>query len=150
MSHHPTSVRRLVTNRTLKPALTELLTFALVATLVGVLLTAGLIGTKPSADVPPGGFYTDGAGRTTLYLQRNAKWYGSWQPAAYNERYWILQPLPASLLVLACGLLFWSFSLKSEGAPFPAARTASRQPFTPSGDRSVSRSGTLSSLAGEG
>ena len=113
----------------------ELATLTLVAVLAGVLSLTGHMRITPSGEVPPGGLRIEEGGRTTLYLQRHAKWYASWQPAAHNPRYWILDPLAGSLLVMAGGLLFGSFSLRLTGVPLSGKRMRIRQPLAPGPSR---------------
>lgn len=60
----------------------------------------GRVGISPAQAVPPGGVAQTLDGNTKLYLQREARFYGSWQPGAWRPQHWVMPPAWGAVCVL--------------------------------------------------
>lgn len=84
--------------------------------LAGLLLTLALlvgmgrVGMSPAQAVPPGGLAQTLDGKTKLYLQREARFYGSWQPGAWRPRHWVMSPAWGAVCALLLFVVWRPFA----------------------------------------
>lgn len=80
--------------------------------LLAVALLAGMgrVGITPAQAVPPGGLAQTLDGQTKLYLQREARFYGSWQPGAWRPQHWVMPPAWGAVCVLLLLCAWWPYA----------------------------------------
>jgi hypothetical protein len=120
----------------------ELMTFAVIATVIALALGAGRLAVTPAAGVtvPPGGVVATDDGRYRLYLQRHhpGVYASSHDEGPYRGRYWILDPLSGLLLSLAAGFGFTLLIARQHGGAQPRVEPA-RHPTPPNDHHGHSR-----------
>jgi hypothetical protein len=67
---------------------------------IALLAGMGRLAVSPTQPVPPGGLAQTADGAIKLYLQREAHFYGSWQPGAWRPQHWVMPPSWGTALVL--------------------------------------------------
>jgi hypothetical protein len=72
-------------------------------------LSAGYIVARPEEKIPPGGITQLATGEWRLYLQRGPNFYGAWQDGPRHGRYFVMPPIPGTLILVATGMVFAGF-----------------------------------------
>jgi hypothetical protein len=86
------------------------------ALLVGAGIASERLQVVPGAAVAPGGLARDSNGRWTLYLQRSADQYGSWQSGPRRGVHYVLRPRESLLVLAVVAVLLIAFGRRF-GAP---------------------------------
>ena len=104
---------------------------------VALLVVAGIasdwLQLVPRDDVAPGGLARESSGRWTLYLQRSADQYGSWQSGPRRGVHYVLGP-GEGLLGLAIAAAFLTVFGRRFGAAQPGGRGEDAATISPSSD----------------
>lgn len=69
-------------------------------------VTTGHLLLEPRDEVPPGGVVRTADGKWQIYLQRKPGLYARYNEGPYRGRYWVLDPLTGSFLILVTGIVF--------------------------------------------